>query len=654
MVRDRIAAHRFLPDNLTENTAVMKPWSLQDSLDLYNISAWGGGRFVITPEGDLALAPEGGAGPKLSLKRLADDLRARGIQLPCLVRCSDLLKARVEELNQCFVTAIREYGYQGAYRGVYPIKVNQQRSVVEEILKFGRPYHLGLEAGSKPELLAVVALLDDPEAVIICNGHKDEEFVELALLCGRIGKKIILVIENLSEVPIILRMAEKTGLKPHVGFRAKLSVRGAGRWAESAGDRSKFGLTAPEMITALGMLREAGALDSLELLHFHIGSQITDIRQIKLALSEAARYYTELASEGAPMGYLDVGGGLGVDYDGSRTTFRASTNYTLQEYANDVVAATQQICDERKIAHPTIVSESGRALTAHHAVLLFEVVGVGRPENGEIPASIPPEAPSPVRALHEVFLGVNRKNFQEAFHDVTQLREEVATLFNYGHVSLRWRAQAERLAWATFRKIQPFVRDLEYVPDELAGLEKDMADTYYCNFSTFQSLPDAWAVDQLFPIIPVHRLNEEPRRRAILADITCDSDGKIDRFIDLRDVKEVLELHDVKPGEDYVVGVFLVGAYQEILGDLHNLFGDINAVHISVAGEGNYNLEHVVEGDTVSEVLRYVEMSPEDLTQRFRRAVEEGVRQGRISFPESKQLLGLYKTGLDGYTYLEN
>ena len=632
----------------------MKPWTAQDSLDLYNIAAWGGGRFVIEPDGDLALAPEGDLGPRLSLKKLANDLRARGIQLPCLVRCSDLLRTRVDELNQCFLTAIREYGYQSNYRGVYPIKVNQQRSVVEEILRFGRKYHLGLEAGSKPELLAVVALLDDPEAIIVCNGHKDEEFVELALLSGRIGKRIILVVENLSELPIIMRTAQKTGLRPHLGFRAKLSVKGAGRWAESAGDRSKFGLTAQEMIEGLEILKEAGHLESLELLHFHIGSQITDIRQIKLALSEAARYYTELVKEGAPMGYIDVGGGLGVDYDGSRTTFRASTNYTLQEYANDVVAAVQQICDEQKVAHPVIVSESGRALTAHHAVLLFEVVDVGRQENGEVPAVVPEGAPSPVRALHEAYHGVNRKNFQETFHDVTQLREEVATLFNYGHITLRWRALAERFAWAIFRKIQPFVRELEYVPDELAGLEKDMADTYYCNFSTFQSLPDAWAVDQLFPIIPVQRLTEEPRRRGVLADITCDSDGKIDRFIDLRDVKEVLELHEVRPGDDYVVGAFLVGAYQEILGDLHNLFGDINAVHISVTPDGGYKLEHVVEGDTVSEVLRYVEMSPEDLTQRFRKAVEEGVRENRLSFQESKQLLGLYKSGLDGYTYLES
>jgi len=630
---------------------VIKTWSVQDALDLYNISSWGGGRFGVNPDGQLTLTPYSAGGPELSLKRLADDLRARGIQLPCLVRCSDLLKTRVEELNQCFQSAIREYGYQGAYRGVYPIKVNQQRSVVEQILNFGRPYHLGLEAGSKPELLAVMALLDDPEAIIVCNGHKDGEFVELALLATRVGKQIILVVENLSELPLILATAERTGVRPHLGFRAKLSARGAGRWAESSGDRSKFGLTAPEMLQGLTMLREADALDSLELLHFHIGSQITDIRQIKLALAEAARYYVELVREGAPMGFLDVGGGLGVDYDGSRTTFKASTNYSNQEYANDVVAVIQQVCDEVKVPHPAIVSESGRALTALHAVLLFEVVDVASQRNGELPP-LAADAPAPVTSIVETYQTVSRKNFQEAFHDVQQAREEVATLFKYGHVSLRWRALAEQYAWATFRKIQPFVRDLEYVPDELAGLEKDMADTYYCNFSTFQSMPDSWAVGQLFPIIPIQRLNEEPRRRALLADITCDSDGKIDRFIDLRDVKEVLELHELKPGEDYVVGAFLVGAYQEILGDLHNLFGDINAVHVRVTDAG-YELEHFVEGDTVSEVLRYVEMSPEDLLQRMRRSVEDGVRRGVISLQESKQLLELYKTGLDGYTYLE-
>lgn len=631
----------------------MKPWTIQDSLDLYNIASWGGGRFGINAEGHLTVNPEGAAGPQLSLKRLADDVRARGIQLPCLVRCSDLLRARVDEIHGCFSTAIREYGYQGMYRGVYPIKVNQQRSVVEEILKFGRANHLGLEAGSKPELLAVMALLDDPDAIIVCNGHKDAEFIELALLAGRLGKKIILVVENISELPLILRISRERGLVPSLGFRAKLLTRGAGRWAESAGDRSKFGLTASEMLEGIRLLREGDALASLELLHFHIGSQITDIRQIKVALSEATRYYVELRKEGAPMGYLDVGGGLGVDYDGSRTNFRTSTNYTNQEYANDVVAAVQQICDEQEVQHPTIVSESGRALTAHHAVLLFEVIDVSKQENGEVPPALPADAPAAVRAIHETYQTVSRKNFQEAFHDVMQAREEVTTLFNYGHLSLRQRALAERYAWATFRKIQPFVRELEYVPDELIRLERDMSDTYYCNFSTFQSMPDSWAIGQLFPIIPLQRLNEEPRRRATLADITCDSDGKIDKFIDLRDVKDTLELHDIRPGEDYIVGAFLVGAYQEILGDLHNLFGDINAVHVRVTPAG-YSLEHFVEGDTVSEVMRYVEMSPEDLLQRMRRASEEGVRSGRISFQESKQLLELYKSGLDGYTYLES
>jgi arginine decarboxylase len=632
---------------------MLKPWTVQDSMDLYNIAAWSGGRFSISAEGHLTLAPDGPSGPQVSLKRLADDLRARGIQLPVLVRCSDLLRARVEELNNCFLTAIKEYGYQGVYRGVYPIKVNQQRSVVEEILRFGRPYHLGLEAGSKPELLAVLALLDDPDALIVCNGHKDAEFIELALLAGRIGKKVILVVENLSELPLILEQSRKTGLRPNIGFRAKLSARGAGRWAESAGDRSKFGLTSTEMLEGIAMLREQDALSSLELLHFHIGSQITDIRQIKVALTEGARFYVELRKEGAPLAYLDVGGGLGVDYDGSRTNFKASTNYSNQEYANDVVYAIQQICDEAQVEHPTIVSESGRALTAHHAVLLYEIVDVGKQDSLDVPTTLADDAPAPVKALFETYTTVSRKNFQEAFHDVMQAREEVVTLFNYGHLTLRERALAERYAWATFRKIQPFVRELEYVPDELATLEKDMADTYYCNFSTFQSMPDSWAVGQLFPIMPIQRLHEEPRRRAILADITCDSDGKIDRFIDLRDVKEVIELHDTKRGEDYVVGTFLVGAYQEILGDLHNLFGDINAVHVRVTEDGGYALEHVVEGDTVAEVLRYVEMSGEDLMQRMRRAVEGGVRRGTITFQDSKHILELYKLGLDGYTYLE-
>ena len=631
-----------------------KPWTVKDSMDLYNIEAWGRGYFGITTEGHMGVLPHGAAGPPISLKKMADDLRARGIQLPVLVRCSDLLRTRVEELHGCFNKSIEEYGYPGSYRGVYPIKVNQQRHVVEEILRFGAPYHYGLEAGSKPELLAVIAMLDDPEALIVCNGQKDEEYVEIGLIGTRLGKKVLLVVENLAELPVVLRTAKRLGVRASIGFRAKLSARGAGRWEASTGDRSKFGLTAAEMLDGLKALREADALSSLELLHFHVGSQITDIRQVKVALSEACRYYVELSKEGAPMGFLDVGGGLGVDYDGSRTNFKASTNYDMREYTNDVVSAIQESCDKARIPCPTIVSESGRAITAHHAVLLFDVVGITQQGAGGDPINgLPPDAPPVVEALVETHRTVGRKNFQEVFHDVQQAREEMVSLFNLGYLSLRWRAVGERYAWETFRKILPLVRELEYKPDELAGLERILADTYYCNFSTFQSLPDSWAIGQLFPIVPLQRLLEEPRRRGVLADITCDSDGKIDRFIDLRDVKDVLELHELQSGEDYVLGAFLVGAYQEILGDLHNLFGDINAVHVEATANGGYALEHVVEGDTVAEVLHYVQFGAEDLMRRMRQSVEGCVRKGTVTFEESKALLEAFKRGIEGYTYLE-
>jgi arginine decarboxylase len=633
---------------------VKKPWTLQDSLDLYNIPNWGGGHFGISAAGHLTIQPQGAAGPRLSLKVLADDLRARGIQLPALVRCSDLLRARIETLNEAFLTAIRDHEYQGSYRGVYPIKVNQQRTVVGEILRYGRPYHYGLEAGSKPELLAVVAVHDDPDALIVCNGHKDAEYVDFALLSSRLGRKIIIVVEKLPELTLVLERARHLGVRPSLGFRTKLGARGAGRWEASSGDRSKFGLTAADMETGLQMLRRAESLDTLELLHFHIGSQITDIRQFKVALSEASRFYVELCRAGAPMGFMDVGGGLGIDYDGSRTNFKASVNYTLQEYANDVVFAVQQACSEAELPMPTLVSESGRAVTAHHSVLLFEVTDVTRQQVDGLPADLPEDCPTVLSNLREVHDSVSRKNFQEAFHDVQQAREEVLTLFNHGILSLHERAIAEKYAWATFHKILPLVRELEYVPDELQGLERILADTYYCNFSCFQSIPDSWAVGQLFPIVPLQRLQEEPRRRGILADITCDSDGKVDRFIDLRDVKDVLELHEVKPGDDYLIGAFLVGAYQEILGDLHNLFGDINAVHVRVTDDGGYVLDHVVEGDTVAEVLQYVEFNVEDLTRQMRQTVEAGVRDGRVTLEQSKQLLQLFKGGLDGYTYLES
>jgi arginine decarboxylase len=632
-----------------------KPWSIQDASELYSIPQWSGGAFGVSPEGDLCLTPDGADGPFLSLSRLASDLGERGIDLPILVRCSDILRGRIDELNGAFAKAIDEYGYQGCYRGVYPIKVNQQRHVVEEILEYGRRWHHGLEAGSKPELLAVLALLEDPDALILCNGYKDREYMELALLGRRLGRNVILVIEQLSELPLILETAKSVGTPPVLGVRAKLSARGSGRWEASAGDRSKFGLTSSEMLAALDLLREADSLDYLKLLHFHLGSQITDIRPVKTALAEASRFFVELHGEGARLEYLDVGGGLGVDYDGSRTNFEASANYSLQEYANDVVGQIQQTCDEAGVPHPAIVSESGRAITAHHALLLVNVLGVTRRHDGrEIPATLPDEAPMIVQTLHEAWAGLNRKNFQETFHDVVQAREEVTTLFNHGVLGLRWRSLAERLTWATLERIQTLVRSLDYVPEELEAIDRILADTYFCNFSTFQSIPDSWAVGQLFPIVPVQRLHEEPKRRGILADITCDSDGKINRFIDLRDVKDRLELHEVAEDESYVIGIFLVGAYQEILGDLHNLFGDSNAVHVRVSSDGSYDLAHVVEGDRVSEVLHYVQFQAEDLANRVRASLEAAVRRGEVGLSESKQLLRLFREGLEGYTYLES
>ncbi|MEM7249095.1 MAG: biosynthetic arginine decarboxylase [Acidobacteriota bacterium] len=628
-------------------------WTLQKALDLYNIPAWSEGHFHVTDEGEMAVSPAGPNGTLLSLKRLAADLSERGIDLPVLVRCSDVLQARIDNLHACFANAIGEYDYEGVYRGVYPIKVNQQRHVVEEILRFGAPHHFGLEAGSKPELMAVIALLEDPEALILCNGYKDEEYVEIALLARRMGRRVILVAEQLSEVHLILKTAERLGVEPVLGVRAKLSARGAGHWEESAGDRSKFGLSAAEIVQTVDLLREREALGALRLLHFHLGSQITDIRPIKAALREASRLYVELVGEGARMGYLDVGGGLGVDYDGSRTNFVASTNYSVQEYANDVVAAIQEACDQAEIAHPTIVSESGRAITAHHAVLLVNVLEVSGHETTAVPKELPEDAPQVLINLHEAHEELTVKNLQETFHDVVSAREELSTLFNHGVVGLRQRAIGESIAHATLRRLQSLARKLRYVPEELEGLERLVADTYFCNFSTFQSIPDAWAVDQLFPVVPLQRLGERPTRRGIIGDMTCDSDGKLSRFIDLRDVKDSLELHAVGEDESYLLGIFLVGAYQETLGDLHNLFGDSHAVHVAVGENGDYELREVIEGDRVSEVLHYVQYSSDDLLGRLRRSLESAVQRNDLRLSESKQLLQLFRNGLEGYTYLE-
>jgi len=630
----------------------MRTWSIRESMELYNVRNWGAGYFSINEAGHVCVYPKGPGGPALDLKKIVDELRRRSIKLPILIRFTDILRSRIDALNEAFQRAITDCQYQGRYLGVFPIKVNQQRHVVEEIIDHGRQHSFGLEAGSKPELLVVLALLDDPNSLIICNGYKDEEYVEMALLATKIGKCVILVIEKFSELPIIMRLARKLNVVPRIGIRAKLATRGAGKWEASGGDGSKFGLTVREMMRAITYLRENEMLDCLELLHFHLGSQITNIRSIRDALGEACRIYTELYKLGAPLKFFDVGGGLAVDYDGSQTNFASSANYSIQEYANDIVAAIYDACEAVEVPHPVIVSESGRAIAAHHAVLVFDVLSTNAFTDVKVPDKIDEDKPDPLYNLFEVHQNISRKNFQESYHDALHYRDDCMSLFRHGYLSLEDRSLADTIFYACAQRILRIVRELEYVPEDLEGLERALADTYYCNFSCFQSLPDFWAVQQLFPIMPVHRLNEEPTRRGVLADITCDSDGKIDRFIDLRDVKNVLELHPVNE-DDYILGVFLTGAYQEILGDMHNLFGDTNAVHVSLDENGGYRIEHVVKGDTVQEVLRYLQYSPGSLTHSLRQAVEQAVRAGTISFEEAGFFVERYERGLEGYTYLE-
>jgi arginine decarboxylase len=634
------------------NIGMPRKWTVDDSLDLYNIAQWGNGYFSACERGDLIVQPGGPGTPSINLKDLVDEVRRRGIAPPLLIRFSEVLKARVTQLNEAFQRAISEYGYRASYRGVFPIKVNQEHYVVEKLVEAGRPYHFGLEAGSKPELLAVMAMLDDEDAIVICNGYKDEEYVETALLASKLGLHVILVVEKFSELELIRTVSERTGIRPSIGVRARLSARGAGHWEASGGDRSKFGLGARGLAEAVRYLRDHSLLDCLELLHFHLGSQISSIRNVKEALREAVRTYCELSKLGAPLGWLDVGGGLGIDYDGSQTNFSSSMNYTMQEYANDIVFGTMELCDADGVPHPTIVSESGRALVAHHAMLVVDVLGVGEFRVGALPESLPEGTPAPIRYLFDTWREVSRKNLLEAHHDAAGYRDEILSLYNLAHLSLTQRVLAEDIYFALTQKILRLVRELDEVPEELEGLERQLSDTYFCNFSVFQSLPDSWAIDQLFPVVPIHRLHEEPTRRAVLADITCDSDGKIDRFIDRRDVKPVLELHPFGE-DDYYLGIFLVGAYQEILGDLHNLFGDTNTLHVTLAEGGGYHIDHVLTGDTVTDVLKYVSYDRDDLVARVRRATERSLRSGRITFEESRTLLRVYEQGLAGYTYLE-
>jgi arginine decarboxylase len=631
-----------------------RKWTVQDSAETYQIPHWGKPYFVVNEKGNLACTPLGDTGGEIDFKELVDDLCRRGIEPPLLIRFNDILAAQVNNISSAFKRTIEEYDYKGTYRGVMPIKVNQQRHVVEELVRHGAAVNLGLEAGSKPELLVAIAMLEGEERFLVCNGYKDREYVETALGAQKLGLRLFIVVDRFAEVDLLIECAKRLDVRPHVGIRIKLSARGAGRWQESSGERSKFGLSASEVMRAVKKLEEAGMLDCLELIHFHIGSQITAIRSVKDAISEAVRVYTDLRHTGATnLLYVDVGGGLAVDYDGSQTNFPASRNYSTQEYARDIVWALKEVCDETDNPHPHIITESGRALVAHHSVLVFNVLGVHE-QGVDLPESLKPAADDPdiVHGMWDAYQSVTLKNFQEAYNDAVLLKEESATLFRHGVVDLKARARLEEIFWATLRRIQRILPKASYVPDELDDLDRYLCDTYFCNFSIFQSLPDAWAVKQLFPIVPLHRHDEEPRRQAVLADLTCDSDGSLGQFIDLRDVKDTLPLH-APNGEPYYLGAFLVGAYQETLGDLHNLFGDTNAVHVTLEDDG-YRLDHVVEGDRVSDVLGYVEYDRADLVKKVRQATERAVRTGKFTLEQAAAFMRSYEEGLSGYTYLED
>ncbi|NWF84256.1 MAG: biosynthetic arginine decarboxylase [Bryobacteraceae bacterium] len=627
-------------------------WTVSHASELYDIGRWGRGYFSISPEGHVLVHPSLEPDRFVDLKRLIDTLVLRGIYPPILIRFPEILGKQLHELHQVFSNAIAEHNYQGSYRCVYPIKVNQQRQVVEEINRIGRQFGFGLEAGSKPELLAVVAIADN-RTPIICNGFKDDEYIEMCMLARKIGRDITPVVEKFTELDLILKHAAQVGVRPSIGLRVKLASRGAGRWKSSGGYRSKFGLTVTEALRALDLLKELGMADCLKLLHFHLGSQITNIRHIKGAVIEAARIYVDLKKHGAGLEFLDVGGGLGIDYDGSQTDFESSVNYTLQEYANDIVYHVQNVCDEAEVPHPSIVTESGRAIAAYHSVLVFNILGVSGYGEENIPSTLPEDAEQPLVDLMETYRNLSTKNLLESFHDAQQALDSALNLFSLGYLPLVQRSLAENLYWIISRRILLMAKQLDVFPEELEGLDGMLSDTYFCNFSLFQSMPDSWAVKQLFPIMPIHRLGEHPGRSAILGDISCDSDGKVDQFIDRRDVKRTLPLHNFT-GEPYYLGAFLVGAYQEILGDLHNLFGDTHAVHVRINDQNQPVLEAVIRGDTVREVLDYVQFSASSLLEQFRQDVETAVMEGNIGYEASGRLLRFYEQGLHGYTYLED
>ena len=630
----------------------MKKWTIEDSKELYNINGWGVSYFGINNKGDVYVSPcKNNA--QIDLREVMDELALRDVTPPVLLRFPDILDNRIEKTASCFQQAKEEYDYKGENFIIYPIKVNQIQPVVEEIISHGRKFNLGLEAGSKPELHAVIAVQCQSDSLIICNGYKDQAYIELALLAQKMGKRIFIVVEKLNELETIAKVAKKLNVKPNLGIRIKLASSGSGKWEESGGDASKFGLTSAELLQALDILKQKGMQECLRLIHFHIGSQITKIRRIQTALREAAQFYINLHKMGYDVEFVDCGGGLGVDYDGTRSSnSESSVNYSIQEYVNDCIYTFVDAADKNGIRHPNIITESGRSLTAHHSVLVIDVLETA--SLPEMPEEFEAKANDHqlVKDLYEIWDNLNPRTMLEDWHDAEQIRDEALELFSHGIVDLKTRAEIERMYWSVAHEINALAKSMKHVPEELKNLDKLLADKYFCTFSLFQSLPVSWAIAQLFPIMPIQRLNERPTRHATLQDITCDSDGKISNFVADGHIKHVLPIHALRKNENYYLGVFLIGAYQEILGDMHNLFGDTNAVHISVK-DGKYHIDQIIDGETVEEVLDYVQYNPKKLVRQLETWVTKSVKEGKISLEEGKEFLGTYRSGLYGYTYLE-
>ncbi len=633
----------------------MRSWGVSDSLKTYNIENWGDQYFSINPAGNMTVHPRRGEGPGIDMMAVIEEVRSQNVNVPVLIRFQDILRHRVVALNEAFRKSIAEFGYKGKYQGVYPIKVNQMREVVEEIVDAGRAFDYGLEAGSKGELVAVLGMPTSPDSLILCNGFKDYSFIKTALMGQKMGKRVIIIVEKLTELYQVIAVAKELGVSPQVGIRCKLYSKGSGKWESSGGEGAKFGLTTPEILHAIQVLKQEGLQDAIKLIHFHIGSQITNIRTVKDAVKEGTRIYAKMRKMGLNVEFLDCGGGLGVDYDGSRTSFESSINYSLAEYVTDVVYSIQEVCQAEEVPEPNIVSESGRAIAAHHSVLVVNVFG--SIEVGATPMNFDetPDEDDVVKEMRYLRQNLTAKNLLEHFHDAVQRKEEALSMFKLGFLSLEDKAKVEHLFWQICKVIHKNSVGLKYVPDEVEALNKSLADQYLCNFSIFQSMPDHWAIQQLFPIVPLHRHDEEPSKTATLVDITCDSDGKINKFIDLRDIKDTLPLHPLRPNEPYYLGFFLVGAYQDIMGDLHNLFGRVNEVHVFLdeTEPGGYYIEEVIQGNNIASVLSWIQYSTTDLAKSIKSQIDQKVREGLIKPREGVELQNFYEETLHGYTYMD-